>query len=259
MEAKRPRLEEPVLIELDPVVIIHLSSPNILKECLVLPHSPIQIDPTTTTPQEAVQKYISYIDSIATAQKGQLTYFRDGEKIPLHYEGFSCSNEQNFQDRIVGDPSWVSEIIQNNLSLGSYLVITGSESKMSSFALPPTAEAASTLRFGNVNPIPFRGQVPPSRGASHSDLHLERAPFPGKQGGLPLPSEPTYPCPTTVGFPLSVPVPSRLFSACRHCTGLTNNSDSTLPLSTRRLAQARQDRRHPTRPTPFLLVASREG
>ena len=30
----------------------------------------------------------------------------------------------------------------------------------SSFALPPTAEAASALRFGNFNPIPFRGLVP---------------------------------------------------------------------------------------------------
>ena len=119
--------------------------------------------------------------------KGPTYIFSGWGKIPLHYEGFSCSNEQNFQDRIVGDPSWVSEIIQNNLSLGSYLVITGSESKMSSFALPPTAEAASALRFGNVNPIPFRGQVPPSRGASHSDLHLERAPFPGKQGDFPFP------------------------------------------------------------------------
>ena len=50
----------------------------------------------------------------------------------------------------------------------------------SSFTLLPTAVAASTLRFGNVNPIPFRGQVPPSRGASHRDLHRERAPLPGK-------------------------------------------------------------------------------
>ena len=101
MEAKRPRLEEPVLIELDPVVIIHLSSPNILKECLVLPHSPIQIDPTTTTPQEAVQKYILYIDSIATAQKGQLTYFRDGEKIPLHYEGFHVPMSKTFRTELL--------------------------------------------------------------------------------------------------------------------------------------------------------------
>ena len=41
--------------------------------------------------------------TLAVAHKAEFTYFRDGEKNPLHYQGFSCSNEQRFQDKVVGD------------------------------------------------------------------------------------------------------------------------------------------------------------
>ena len=56
----------------------------------------------------------------------------------------------------------------------------------SSFALPPTAEAASTLRFGNVNPIPFGAWCHHPRGKD--DLHPPNGhPFRQKGGSFPFP------------------------------------------------------------------------
>ena len=60
-------------------------------------------DPTTTTPDQAVQLLIQHIDTFAVAHNGEFTFFRDGLKNPLHYQGFSCSQEQRFQDKVVGD------------------------------------------------------------------------------------------------------------------------------------------------------------
>ena len=60
----------------------------------------------------------------------------------------------------------------------------------SSFALPPTAEAASTLRFGNVNPIPFRGLVPPPReGKDEPTPRRDGHPFQANRGAFPFPQE----------------------------------------------------------------------
>ena len=60
----------------------------------------------------------------------------------------------------------------------------------SSFALPPTAEAASALRFGNFNPIPFRGLVP-----LHPMVQATRTttwnghPFQANRGDFPFPQD----------------------------------------------------------------------
>ena len=51
----------------------------------------------------AVDLVVKHIDTLARQYNAKLTYYRDGDKIPLHYEGFSCSNEQKFADGVAGD------------------------------------------------------------------------------------------------------------------------------------------------------------
>ena len=79
---------------------------------MIILHIGIQSDPinkyiiftdTTTTPDDAVKLLIQRIDAFAISHRGEFTFFRDGVKNPLHYQGFSCSSEQKFQDKVVGD------------------------------------------------------------------------------------------------------------------------------------------------------------
>ena len=51
----------------------------------------------------AMDILVKHIDALAIQHKAKLTYYRDGDKIPLYYEGFSCSNEQKFADGVAGD------------------------------------------------------------------------------------------------------------------------------------------------------------
>ena len=60
-------------------------------------------DADTTTPEGAVEKFKSLIDDLALTNKGKFARFREGNKIPLHYQEFSCSNEQIFADVVAGD------------------------------------------------------------------------------------------------------------------------------------------------------------
>ena len=79
---------------------------------MIILHISIQSDPvhkyfiftdTTTTPDDAVKLLIQRIDTFAVAHHGEFTFFRDRVKKNLHYQGFSCSNEQKFQDKVVRD------------------------------------------------------------------------------------------------------------------------------------------------------------
>ena len=66
---------------------------------LIILYIGIQSDPiiiftdrSITTDEMAMDMLIKHIDALAIQHKAKLTYYRDGNKIPLHYEGFSCSN-----------------------------------------------------------------------------------------------------------------------------------------------------------------------
>ena len=75
-----------------------------MRDFLVLTSSSSQIYYLyRSQPEEAVEKFVKYLDNIAFAEKDQFALYREGHRISLHYQGFSCSNEQRFADTIDGD------------------------------------------------------------------------------------------------------------------------------------------------------------
>ena len=58
-------------------------------------------DPGTTTSSG------QYIDSLAVAQKGEVTYLGTGIKSPYITRGFPVQKKQKFQDKVVEDSKWV--------------------------------------------------------------------------------------------------------------------------------------------------------
>ena len=74
--------------------------------CIVWPCSQVYIAfvDTSTTPAEAVELFITFIKRQAIAIGGKCaTYVDTGNEIPLHYQNFTCNQEQKFAVAIAGD------------------------------------------------------------------------------------------------------------------------------------------------------------
>ena len=73
--------------------------------CIVWPCSQVYIAfvDTSATPKEAMDLFISFIKKQAIAAGGKCASYGDGDEIPIHFENFSCNQEQKFSVSITGD------------------------------------------------------------------------------------------------------------------------------------------------------------